>query len=381
MTKNPGGHDGSRVPAYQRVKRALRETIANGEYTPNKPFITEREVRERFGVSATTAVRALNDLVAEGIVIRKQGKGTFVADRATALETPHSLIPSTGAGTIACILQNQGPHVGELLNGLERTFADYGYRLLLTHCQDDVVREEQALRAAIADHVSGIALYPADGHADVAAVEEVQRAGIPLVLVDRYRPEVATDAVLADNIAVGYDVTTALINLGHRRIATLWDETNCTSVRDRLTGHQQALREHKIAVRPELTVLRAYGRSKSLERLLNSTDPPTVLLCGNGYVLASVVNDLVELGVDVPGRVDLAGLDAAGPFDILPLTAVTAVLPSAKMGVAAAQLLHQRIDSETGHHHDVEHTVLPITIRRRDTAPGHLRMVLGSRPQ
>lgn len=368
--------DEPRIPAYQRVKQALRDAISRGDYSPDTPFVTERKVREEFGVSATTAVRALNELVTEGVLVRKQGKGTFVAER-TAAPAAVSARDGDRRPAVACILQGHGPHVGELLNGLENTCADLGYRLFLTHCNDDPVRERTALREALDSHASGIVLYPAEGNANVEVFEQVRASGIPLVLVDRYRPDVATDAVLADNLAVGFDVTKALIELGHRRIATLWDETDCTSVRDRLTGHLQALRESGIAVRPELTVLRRYARTEMLSTLLDGPEPPSVLLCANGYALARVVEDLVELGIDAPGRVDLAGMDQAGPFDILPLTAVAAVLPSREMGVEAARLLHERISSgePAG---SVRHVVLPIGIRTRDSAPGHLRVVLGS---
>ncbi|GAB3426245.1 GntR family transcriptional regulator [Flindersiella endophytica] len=372
--------DEPRIPAYQRVKQALRETIARGDYSPDTPFVTERRVREEFGVSATTAVRALNELVTEGVLIRKQGKGTFVAERAAS---PASAAASARRSSgeqppaVACILQGHGPHVSALLGGLENTCADLGYRLFLTHCNDDTERERTALREALDSHASGIVIYPAEGNANVEAYEEVRASGVPLVLVDRYRSDVATDAVLVDNLAVGFEVTKALIEMGHRRIATLWDETECTSVRDRLTGHLQALRESGIPVRPELTVMRRYARREILETLLNLAEPPTVLLCANGYALARVVADLVELGIDAPGRVELAGMDQAGPFDILPLTAVAAVLPSREMGVEAARLLHSRI-SGAEPSGDVRHLVLPIALRTRDSAPAHLRVVLGT---
>ena len=99
-------------------------------------------------------------------------------------------------------------------------------------------------------------------------------------------------------------------------------------------------------------------------------------MCGNGYVLAKVVEDLVTLGIDAPDRVDLAGMDSSGPFDILPITAVAAILPSRRLGVEAANLLHRRIGAED-QDTEVEHCIVPITIRTRDGAPGHLRVVAG----
>ena len=68
-------------PLYQRVKRELVAAIESGEYPPDVPFVTQRKICERFGVSHATAVRALNDLVTEGYVIRRRGQGTFVAPR------------------------------------------------------------------------------------------------------------------------------------------------------------------------------------------------------------------------------------------------------------------------------------------------------------
>ncbi|MFC7623429.1 GntR family transcriptional regulator [Microlunatus sp. GCM10028923] len=362
------------LPAYERVKNALREAISRGDHAPDVPFVTERQVRERFGVSATTAVRALNDLVAEGIVVRKQGKGTFVAER-PAVQAGSESGARSGLRTVACILQQGvGSHSAQLLDGVETTLSALGYRLYLSYCNDDPDRERAALLDALEVRPSGIVIYPGDSDANLSVYQQVRDSGIPLVLVDRYHPSVATDAVLADDVAIGHQVTTALIERGHKRIATLWSETGCTSVRERLSGHLQALREHGLPVRPELTVLRRYSGTDTLERLLGGPEPPTVLMCGNGYVLARVVEDLVALGIDAPDRVDLAGMDSSGPFDILPITAVAAVLPSRRIGVEAAELLHRRIgDGEPGA--EVEHCIVPVTIRTRDGAPGHLRVV------
>ncbi len=413
-----------RVPLYQQVKESLRAAVTRGDHPPGARFVTEREVCERFGVSTTTAVRALNALVAEGLLVRRQGSGTFVADgvgqaaesgeasgsaganrsagaagvdradRPGAGPTrgevwsPASGAPAIGAPaagqvrekTVACILQGGGgAHVDQLLGGLESTWSELGYRMYLTYTGNSAVRETEALLDVLAANVGGIVLYPSEGGAEASVFAEVRRRGIPLVLVDRYRPDVATDAVVADNLAAGYEVTKQLIQLGHQRIATLWHETDCTSVRDRLAGHLKALRDHGIPNRPELTVLRRYlpagpDRPGVVETLLRGAEPPTVLLCGNGFALAQAVGDLVALGREVPGDVDLAGMDDAGPFDILPLTAVAATLPSREIGERAARLLHERMASADPYH-DLRHEVVPIQLRTRNAAPGYLRVV------
>jgi GntR family transcriptional regulator, arabinose operon transcriptional repressor len=359
------------LPLYQRVKRELVARIESGEVSSDVPFVTQREICEQFGVSHATAVRALSDLVAEGYVTRRRGRGTFISPRHAG-----------GDGSIACLLQFHGPHVSGLLAGIEPVCAEHGYRLYLSHCEGDAEREERALLAALGHGVSGVIAYPAAGTATGRGYTEVLRQGVPLVLVDRYRPDIATDAVLADNFGAGRDLTAELIASGHSVIATLWDETEVTSVRDRLAGHLEALRQHGLPVRPDLTVLRSYpalppdDRRGWLLELLRGPEPPTVLLCANGYLLASVARDLVTLGFDIPGDVDLAGMDDAGPFDVLPLTVAAVLLPSREMGEQAMRLLHRRVVTR-GPAGAPERIVLPVTVTARRFSPGHLRVVAG----
>ena len=96
------------------------------------------------------------------------------------------------------------------------------------------VRQDGPRVEAGRSRVGGVIVYPAEGRETLAPYAETRRLGVPLVMVDRYRPDLATDAVTADNLAAGRELTAALIRAGHRTIATLWDETEVTSVRDRL---------------------------------------------------------------------------------------------------------------------------------------------------
>jgi LacI family transcriptional regulator len=365
--------DAPRIPRYQQVKLELIAAIEAGRYSPELPFATQRGICAEFGVSHATAVRALSDLVAEGYVTRRRGLGTFVAPR-----TPAG--PPAGQGSVACVLQSHGPHVSNLLAGIEAGCAELGYRPYLNHCEGDPDREERALLGALEHGVSGIIAYPGQGSSAARGYAEARRRGVPLVLVDRYRPELATDAVLADNFGAGHDLTEELIAGGHRAIATLWDETEVTSVRDRLAGHLEALRRHAVPARPDLTELRPYlalpqaERQARLAELLGGPRPPSVLLCANGYVLATAAQDLIALGREIPGDVDLAGMDDAGPFDVLPLTVAAVSLPSREMGERAVGLLHRRATApETLA--APERIVLPVTVGARRFSKAHLRVV------
>lgn len=64
---------------YKDVKRAILAGLSEGEWKPAEAIPSERKLIERFGVSVGTLRKAIDELVAENILIRHQGRGTFVA--------------------------------------------------------------------------------------------------------------------------------------------------------------------------------------------------------------------------------------------------------------------------------------------------------------
>jgi GntR family transcriptional regulator len=68
----------TRSPLYHQIYLILRSRILDGEYAPGDYLPGERELEEMFQVSRITAVRALNDLAAQGLVVRERGRGTRV---------------------------------------------------------------------------------------------------------------------------------------------------------------------------------------------------------------------------------------------------------------------------------------------------------------
>lgn len=69
-------------PAYRTLSRTLREEIAAGRYRDGVRLPTESELVIRHGVSRQTVRRAFQDLVAEGIVYRIPGRGSYAEDAA-----------------------------------------------------------------------------------------------------------------------------------------------------------------------------------------------------------------------------------------------------------------------------------------------------------
>jgi GntR family transcriptional regulator len=67
------------APLYKEVKRKMTDAVRNGEWKPGDVIPSEKKLCERFGVSMGTVRKAVDELSAEGVLIRQQGRGTFVA--------------------------------------------------------------------------------------------------------------------------------------------------------------------------------------------------------------------------------------------------------------------------------------------------------------
>ncbi|UTT63685.1 GntR family transcriptional regulator [Microcella humidisoli] len=72
---------------YEQIESSLRHRIASGELQPLSRIESETEIAESFSVSRMTARKAIETLVRDGLLFRRQGKGTYVAD----LRIPYGL--------------------------------------------------------------------------------------------------------------------------------------------------------------------------------------------------------------------------------------------------------------------------------------------------
>ncbi|HEY5636858.1 MAG TPA: GntR family transcriptional regulator [Burkholderiales bacterium] len=71
-------------PLYRQIKALLLEGLHGGEWRPGEAIPSEIELAARFRVSQGTVRKAIDELAAENLLVRRQGKGTFVATHGEA---------------------------------------------------------------------------------------------------------------------------------------------------------------------------------------------------------------------------------------------------------------------------------------------------------
>ncbi len=66
-------------PLYRQIKELMVRALGAGEWAPGAAIPSESELAVRFGVSQGTVRKAIDEMAAENLLVRRQGKGTFVA--------------------------------------------------------------------------------------------------------------------------------------------------------------------------------------------------------------------------------------------------------------------------------------------------------------
>jgi GntR family transcriptional regulator len=79
------------TPLYLQLARSLREHISSGGIDPGSALPSERDLSEMAGLSRVTVRKGIEQLIDEGVLVRKQGSGTFVARR---IEAPGARLSS-----------------------------------------------------------------------------------------------------------------------------------------------------------------------------------------------------------------------------------------------------------------------------------------------
>lgn len=76
----PLGLEKTRIPLYVQLEQIIKSQIMTGEVLPGEQIPTEKQLAETYRVSSITARQAVVNLGREGLLLRKQGKGTFVQE-------------------------------------------------------------------------------------------------------------------------------------------------------------------------------------------------------------------------------------------------------------------------------------------------------------
>lgn len=134
--------------------------------------------------------------------------------------------------------------------------------------------------------------------------------GVPVVCLDFRHRGMEVDCVVSDSFRVSYDLTSYLIDMGHREIAFVGNLNYTHSVNDRYMGYYKALLEEEISAKPQY---RIDDRDEQgiLQEFKLPTELPTAFVCNNDHTAYLLIKQLKQQGIRVPEEVSVVGFDDA----------------------------------------------------------------------
>ncbi len=304
-----------------------------------------KDVARRAGVSSATVSRVLADKphvrseLRERVWQAVEELGYQPSRVARSLRSQQSQI----IGLIISDIQN--PFFTAIVRAVEDAAHERGFSIFLCNSDEDPEKERMYLDLMRAENVAGIIASPTRETVD--SFDNILDAEVPVVEIDRRTLNAETDTVLLNNVEAAYELVSHLIADGHQRIGGVIGVSEATTGRERLQGYLEALADHGIEAAPELKIQVPPREEHGFEatmRLLELSDPPTVVFTGNNLLTIGALKALHRKNLRIPDEVGIAGFDEMEWASLVKPGLTVIEQPTYEIGRTAAELLLKRLE-------------------------------------
>ena len=334
----------------RRVLDILRQRIREGVYPVNARLPAERMLAEELGIGRAYVRKALSALEQEGIVERRQGRGTQVVDASPSLKT----------GRIALfggrVEDWRLPEGAAIYAGVTERLTALGYAhdvfpvyfrkadRFTRQWGDNLISGDEVLEKAL--EYDGVILQEAANPPirDIALALEARRKPC---IVANLEIDLDVSATRIDHMELRRRSVEILAGFGHRRIAYVGMEPKRYFYGAALEGYREGMRAAGLQVDESLVVLTANSYSLhaylAFKRALELPNPPTAVVCARDLYARGVCHAMEEFDLEPGYDLSLIAFDnCSWPVDDPFLTTFDA--PCYGLGATAADMLSERLE-------------------------------------
>nr|WP_236071146.1 GntR family transcriptional regulator [Streptomyces polyasparticus] len=321
------------------VAEALRRRISDERWSIGTKLPTEPELAGTYAVGLNTVRRAVGLLVDEGIVVRRQGSGTYVA----------GLPPTPRRRLLGVLVPSTSYYYPRVIEGIERAATAAGAGVILASSENRLALEQEQTRRLLDNGVDGLILVPNLNLTDdpQVHVDALHRLPVPYVLVERRPPRPAPDDptsyVVTHHAGGVFAAMRHLASLGHTRIGYVGRRRTGTSALI-TEAYELATASLGLEAVPEASVQRVEWSSEEIHdyAAVCRDRGVTGVFCHGDRDAAMLLGHARRLGLRVPQDLAVVAYDDdIAEFGDPALTAVAP--PKSDIGASAAEFLLRRI--------------------------------------
>ena len=342
-------HNGNGVivnkKSYKEILETLKTDILSGKYSSCHAFPSVGTLVRKFGVARGTVHHAFDELAHQGLITRKQGRGTFVTKQGSSRQIG-LIVPGVA------VTDFYGPIIREINERAHATGYTLHFKEIFSADRQERINQVRELVAEfVKKRIAGVIFEPLAGPTGTDANEHIlrvlDRARIPVVLLDcdivPFPERSGHDVVGTNDVEAGVRMVKYLLSIGARKIHFVMGLSSPATFDNRLYGAMSAIREWGRRCRTE--VLRCDpSDARAIRRHLQRKGRPDAFVCSNDLIAAMFKQTLDALDLSVPKDVLLVGF-ADLPIASLMTPKLTTIHQSREqMGQMAFRRLLERIE-------------------------------------
>lgn len=322
---------------YERVAQSLKQDIKNGIYIEGQVLPTEDMLTAQFDVSRQTIRRALSCLVADELIIKRQGSGSVVRSKRKNPKT----------GKIAVVATYISDYIfPSQLRAVEEVLSENRYTAILSATGNQVCTERTILEELLKNPVDGILIEgtkSAMPNPNFDLYEQLIGMGIPIVFFNGYYPSLSgIYYVCADNQAGGAELVRHLIERGHTGI-TGYFKSDDIQGHQRYSGFLTEMFRNGLLI-PDENVFWYTTETKGVlfddpEKVLKQIGNNTAVVCYNDEIAFGLEKCLLSVGKRIPRDVAIVSFDNSNLSRIAPVPITSLSYEDRNIGGIAAQKL------------------------------------------
>lgn len=309
--------------------------------------VSMKDIANKVGVSTALVSYVLNGLEKEKRV------GQEIAEKiiATAKELkyqPNQIARSLRKGTtntIGLIVADiSNPFFGQLARVIEDEAARYNYTVIFGSSDEDCLKSSALMEVMLNRQVDGLLITPTEGCSK--QIQSLINREIPVVLIDRYFPDISTSHVVLDNYSATYAAVNCFLSNGYKNIKMIAYKSTLVHMKERIRGYREAMKNNGLENEMLVKEIR-YNHVKNdvnriLDDLLIENKTNALLFATNAlsiYGLYTIRNSNVK----VPEDLAIIGFDGHEVFDFFQPSISYIKQPLEEMGKESIRILIDQI--------------------------------------
>jgi len=336
-------------PLYKQIYEDIFNQIRSGKLKVGDKLATQHELVKIYDVSLITVKKALSDLISEGILFARVGKGSFVARLPSKIDHKKHL-------TVAYILKDlDNPYYQNIVSSIESNLSNNDCNMILYSSDNRRDREEQKIRYFIDMGVSGLILGSMSHIPFTSSlINELHEKQFPFVMVS-YTDDPSICFIGTNQEKGGFIATEHLIKTGYSDIGYVNGEEGNLVGEARKRGYVKALNENDLPVNENyLYRMKIQGKRDDFKsgydvgvEFCNRSERPRAMFIYNDLSALGFIDALAEFGLKVPEDVAIIGFDDIASEITLKNHLSSVHQPANKIGKLAVKNLLKMINGES----------------------------------